>query len=495
MRRPNVLRVILPHLPSKLFSSSLVLGLATGLGLSFPQLSQAGGVIFNNTNPSLASLALGINNEGHLNFEDPLFRPNNSAATGLSFRFADGKFEDATSPGCYCEGWGVAATNSGIRVAGWANVSSGSGGLTGGVFGSTGTTASSFIGLSDAPLGIQHFYGISLAPDVFQGNVTITNNGTEVISDIVYRRVMDWDVPRSEFFEYVSHSGVVSNLESAGGNVRFASDNGFASSDPRTLPGEILAGTTNTDFFQSGPADHGSVFDFAFGNLNPGQSRTFNIFYGAAPNLAAAQSAITQLNPQVWSFGQSTSGVTPANDQPTFLFAFNGVGGGEPGSSPANPILPFVPAPGEFFFPAPQPRRWFDPPLVSSFDYSLVGGSFSSFILPPGFSGLDLVVGGMTFADLISDGVKEYFFSTDFGLSGVTEFTIADISPLVDAADPTAFPTFLDFTPGATSLTMKAGSGGGGTTSVPAPLPLLSGAALLGSLRKLRTLSSRLKVG
>jgi len=483
---------------SKLLSSSVVLGLSTGLGLSFPQLSQAGGVIFNNTNPSLASLALGINNEGHLNFVDPLFSPVNSEATGLSFRFADGSFRDATSPGCFCEGWGVAATDSlGNRVAGWANVFVGSGGLTGGVFGSTNTTASSFTGLSDASLGIQHFYGVSLAPDVFQGNVTITNNGTEEIRDVVYRRVMDWDVPPTEFSDYVSHFGVVSNLESVGGNVRFAGDNGFASSDPRTLPTEIVAGTTNTDFFQSGPADHGSVFDFAFGNLTPGESRTFNIFYGASSNLAAAQSAITQLNPEVWSLGQSDSGGTPANDQPTFLFAFRGVGGDEPGSSPANPILPFVPAPGEFIFPAPQPRRWFDPPLVSSFDYSLVGGSFLSFILPPGYSGLDLVVGGTTFADLISDGVKEYFFSTDFGLSGITEFTIADISPLVDAADPTAFPTFLDFTPGATSLTMKAGGGGGGggTSSVPAPLPLLSGAAFLGSLRKLRTLSSRLKVG
>ena len=275
---------------SKLLSSSLVLGLSTGLGLSFPQLSQAGGVIFNNTDPSLASLALGINNEGHLNFADPLFSPVNAGSTGLSFRFEDGSFRDATSPGCDCEGWGVAATDSlGIRVAGWANVSVGSGGLTGGVFGSTNTTASSFIGLSDAPLGIQHFYGVSLAPDVFQGNVTITNNGTEEIRDVVYRRVMDWDVPLTEFSEYVSHSGVVSNLESVGGNVRFAGDDGFASSDPRTLAGEIVAGTTNTDFFQSGPADHGSVFDFAFGNLNPGESRTFNIFYGGSPNLAAAQ--------------------------------------------------------------------------------------------------------------------------------------------------------------------------------------------------------------
>lgn len=51
-------------------------------------------------------------------------------------------------------------------------------------------------------------------------------------------------------------------------------------------------------------------------------------------------------------------------------------------------------------------------------------------------------------------------------------------------------------TPGVWRFTVRNGipDHGGGTASVPAPLPLLSGAALLGSLRKLRTLSSRLKV-
>lgn len=39
-----------------------------------------------------------------------------------------------------------------------------------------------------------------------------------------------------------------------------------------------------------------------------------------------------------------------------------------PGSSQANPVLPLVSAPGEFSFPDPLPRRWFDPPAVSRFD-------------------------------------------------------------------------------------------------------------------------------
>jgi len=395
--------------------ASAALGLATALSALSPQVAQAqqvGAVIFNNADPSLASVALGVNDAGHLNFSDPLgFGPVNAGATGLSYRFTDGTWRDATSPGCLCEGWGVAVTDPfGSRVAGWVNQSSGSGGLKGGTFGSTTTTASSFIQLADYPVDIGHFYGVSLVPNVFQGNVTITNSGTETVTDVVYRRVMDWDVPATEFNGYVSHFGVESNLESAGGKVRFASDNGFASSDPRTYAGGNFI---NVDFFQKGPADQGSVFDFAFGDLAPGESRTFNIFYGAAANLADAQAAIEKLKPDVWSFGQSTNSSyippeepvapeepvdlseepvapeepvdlsiglplldefapdfwwkwknPPADDLPTFLFAFGGVGGVEPGTTPGEPVLPFVPAPGEFIFPAPTPPDWSDPPFV-----------------------------------------------------------------------------------------------------------------------------------
>ena len=403
------------------------LGLATALSALSPQVAQAqvGAVIFNNADPSLASVALGVNDAGHLNFSDPLgFGPVNARTTGLSYRFPDGTWRDATASGCLCEGWGVAVTDPlGNRVAGFVNQAAGNGGLTGGVFGSTTTTASSLIQLADYPVDIKHFYGVSSVPNVFQGNITITNSGTETVTDVVYRRVLDWDVPATELFEYVSHFGVESNLESAGGKVRFASNNGFASSDPGWYPGEILLSDSsiNVDFFQKGSADQGSVFDFAFGDLAPGESRTFNIFYGAAANLADAQATIEKLKPDVWSFGQSTNSSyippeepvdlseepvapeepvdlsiglpvveefapdfwwrwknTPADDLPTFLLAFSGVGVVEPGTTPGEQVLPFVPAPGEFVFPAPTPPDWSDPPFVPEVDGYLGSGEFFS---------------------------------------------------------------------------------------------------------------------
>ena len=464
-------------------------GAAAMLISPFTQSAHANAVIFNNADPALRTLALGVNDAGHLNIFSQIFATTNAVggATGLARLFVDGTWRDATSPGCLCEGWGVAATSlGGGRFAGWANEASGSGGLTGGLFGSTTTTATSQIGLSDLPIRVLQAYGPSLAPNAFQGTISITNTGTEKVYDVVYRRAMDWDVPPTEFTEFVSHFGVEENLESAGGNVRFASNNGFATSDPRFYAEEILSGTINSNFFQKGPADHGSVFDFAFGDLDPGQSRTFNIFYGAGATLSEAQSTIAILDPDVWSFGQSTLSGTPNNDSPTFLFAFGGVGGVEPGTTPGNPVLPFVPAPGVFEFPAPTPRRWFDPPFVDGFDYSLGSGDFLSFILPPGFgTTIDLYVGGSLIAsDLLADGIKEYFFSSDFGLSGVTAFSLRDIFPLVDAADSTAFPTFLDFTPGSMALTMKAREGA--PASVPGPLPALGLSAAFAFSRKLR---------
>ena len=454
------------------------------------QSAHANAVIFNNADPALRTLALGVNDAGHLNIFDSSFSTTNGngGATGLARLFADGTWRDATSPGCLCEGWGVAASSlAGGRFAGWANQASGSGGLTGGLFGSTTTTATSQIDLAALPIRVSHAYGPSLAPNAFQGNVSIVNTGTDKVTDVVYRRVMDWDVPPTEFYEFVSHFGVEENLESAGGNVRFASNNGFATSDPRSYPYERSPyGTIDSNFFQKGPTDHGSVFDFAFGDLDPGQSRTFNIFYGAGATLSEAQSTIAVLNPDVWSFGQSTLSGTPNNDSPTFLFAFGGVGGVEPGETPDVPVLPFVPAPGVFEFPAPTPRRWFDPPFVDRFDYSLGSGDFLSFILPPGFgTTIDLYVEDVLIAsDLLADGVKEYFFSSDFSLSGVTAFSLRDISPLVDAADSTAFPTFLDFTPGSMALTMKAREGA--PASVPGPLPALGLSAAFAFSRKLR---------
>lgn len=427
--------------------AGVVLALST-----FATPAHAGAVIYNNTNPSLATVALGVNDAGHLNFSNSATNPLNASAMGLSYRFPEG-FRDATAPGCLCEGWGVAVTTSeGLRAAGFANQSSGSGGLTGGSFSSSTTRATSQIGLSEAPVVVTHAYGVSLAPNLFQGNITITNTGSTAISDVVYRRAMDWDVPRTEFSEFVTHHGVVANLESAGGAVRFASNNGFATSDPRQNAGGEYQ---NIDFVAAGPDDHGSVFDFAFGTLEAGESRTFNIYYGAAATKAGALAALDIINADVYSLGQSWDNGGPGDDLPTFIFAFGGVGTTERGSSPDNPILPIVDVgTGTYLFEAPAPRQWYDPPFATGFEYALEGGAvFTKVGIDTGFGDLIVELADGTVIDIAAGGFVDFaalgLAPSSFKIRGLRIDTGApDYDPL------RAFPTFLDFSGDADRLTM-----------------------------------------
>jgi hypothetical protein len=464
-----------------LFRSAFVAALVGSAALAQPVL--AGAVI------TFGSTSLGVNDSGELNFTGD--GPEGFGTYGV-FRSGVG---DAISPGCFCEGWGVSTTYGGITTSGFANQSSGFGGLTGGTFSSNATSANSTIGLADAPIRINHFFGASAAPDTFQVNVTITNAGTEIAQDLTYRRVMDWDVPPTTFNEYVTHSGVTANLVSNGGSIKFASNNGFASGDPLSGESWINEETINTDFVANGPTDHGSLFDFSFGDLAPGESRLFNIYYGSAATKVEALSQIATVGANVYSLGQNSNedGVDPGTPA-TFFFAFGGVGGIEPGLTPETPVMPIVetdPRTGApiFTFAAPTARRWFDPPYADGFVYTLEGGAeFTEIGAPPlslGFAGPFTISSGGSTLGVIAPG--ETFM---FG-SGITSFTLSGISELLDTAAPgfaSAFPVFLDWRGSASLLTITP-------TLVPDPVPepnswvmLIAGFGLTGAALRRRRL-------
>ncbi|MDP5032634.1 hypothetical protein [Paraglaciecola sp.] len=421
---------------------------------------------------------LGINNEGHLNYvptteqanaliDGGYFTPagpgsqfNGQSPDSIPFGLWRNGLGDSTSPGCLCEGWGVAVTLPDTsRIAGGANENFGGAfGITGGTFGSTTSTATSEVNLSDANVSVTHSFGPSLAQGVFQVSVTISNNTDSAVEDLVYRRAMDWDIPPTEFAEYVTHGGVEENLESNGGNVRYASDNGFASWDPRSAASSVNFETVNTDFVDNGAADHGSVFDFAFGSLDAGDSRTFNIFYGTTADEAEAVDAINMLGVDVYSLGQNSAGSSPDNGTPgTFLFAFGGVGGVELGSTSDVPVLPFVTAPGEFVFTSPESGLWYDPPYAEGFEYSLTGGGLFGEIMTPdstfGFGNVEIYVGGVLVATLAPD---EMFDLTSLNTD---TFELFFVGKTLDVAAPgfaTAFPLYLEWSGDPVELMMSA---------------------------------------
>ncbi len=301
-----------------LFTKSLLLGVAV-LGLSSAASAQA--IIDNGT------IQLGVDSLGQLNIPGYL-----SAGGTFEVGLRDLRTGyESTAPGCLCEGWGVADITAGF--SGYANNDSGTSGLSFVSFtvdgagtnansvGSTVTTVSTIADVTGAAaLEVTHVYAGSSEANLYQVDVTIRNLGNVATGDIVYRRVMDWDIEPTPFNEYSTIQGTA-----GAANVLFASNDGFATSDP-------LAGASDLgfvgDFVDAGPADHGALFDLKFDPIAAGESLTLTIFYGAAPTEIAALNSLNAVGAEIYALGQPSTdpfGRDPANSN--FIFGFKGVGG------------------------------------------------------------------------------------------------------------------------------------------------------------------------
>lgn len=112
--------------------------------------------------------------------------------------------------------------------------------------------------------------------------------------------------------------------------------------------------------------------------------------------------------------------------------------------------------------------NWFDPPIVSSFNFTAEPGSLFAHVLdfPTGFSNPFIVsVGGTTLGQYLP-GQSVDFSSYPGG--GVSNFVISGINPGVDAADPLGFPIKLDFTTPTASFSMT------GVVPEPVGLPIVA---------------------
>ncbi|MBI3922991.1 MAG: hypothetical protein HY318_16335, partial [Armatimonadetes bacterium] len=260
------------------------------------------------------TVMLGINPAGNLNVDSEI-PSSGEGDTALGLRYMPTGAE-ATAGGCPCEGWGVADATS--LVSGGANEDSG---------GSFGLTVDSFVNdsasaTSTVTVGttfrVVHAYHPSVTPNLYQVDVYITNISASPVH-LLYRRVMDWDIEPTAFDEFSTV-----NVGSAT-NLVFTSNDGFASADPLSGPSDI--GFTGS-FTDAGPDDHGALFDFDFGTVDPGAVFHFRTFYGAAGTEAEADDAITRVGAEAFSYGQpNTEGGPDLGTPNTFIFAFAGIGG------------------------------------------------------------------------------------------------------------------------------------------------------------------------
>ncbi len=280
-------------------------------GLFLATQAHAGAII------STGNITMGINDTGELNV----------SGVGLSLA----GLGDALSPGCPCEGWGV----EGSGESGWANQTEGGAfNLTLTSFSSNASSATSVVQTGN--LQVSQAYAPSASPDLFENIVTITNLSSATVTDVLYRRVMDWDIPPTPFTEGITIGGLPAS------NVVYTSDNGFETARPNTFlygAGYDIGGCgINTNFTDCGPFDdHGALFDLSFGDLAPGESLAFSIFYGGTYSEADAFAALAAVQAEVYSFGQH-EGDLPGGTPGTYIWAFKGVGGTPVDPGPSNPI-------------------------------------------------------------------------------------------------------------------------------------------------------------
>ena len=299
------------------FAKALLLGAAMlGAGTA----AQAQAIIDNGT------IQLGVDSLGQLNIGGYPSAGGSTSVVGL--RDLRTGYE-STAPGCLCEGWGVADITAG--VSGYANNSSGNGGLTfvsftaagaGTNVNSVGSMVTTVATIDLSNLEVTHVYKASSEANLYQVDVTIKNTGGTDTGTIVYRRTMDWDIEPTPFNEYSTIQGTAGAT-----NVLAANNNGFCSSDPLAGCTEEFAGGTG-DFIDLGPSDHGANFDLQFGPIKAGEILTLTIFYGAAPTEIEALNALNAVGAEIYSLGQPSTdpfGRDPANSN--FIFGFKGVGG------------------------------------------------------------------------------------------------------------------------------------------------------------------------
>lgn len=267
---------------------------------------------------------LGVNDQGNLNVDGG--PPSAGDTTTVGLRYIPTGSE-ATAPGCLCEGWGVADAISG--VAGEANRDTGINNIAVQSFSADAHTATSVVTVGST-FRVTHYYHPSASPNLYQVDVTIENISSDKV-DVRYRRNMDWDIEPTVFDEYATIQ--VGTAE----NIIHTSDDGFASSNPLVSDSLVLRGNdprpvTFGEMTDSGPYDHGALFDFDFGRVAVGGKVQFVTFYGAAGNETEADAALDSVGAEAYSYGQpaeNSYGDYTRGEPNTFIFAFKGIGGSQ----------------------------------------------------------------------------------------------------------------------------------------------------------------------
>lgn len=277
------------------------------------------------------TIKLGVRDQGHLNIAGAgiLSRPSSpTTSVGLRLIFPDGSESEATAPGCLCEGWGASAGG----VSGYATTDNAFPAIAPSLsfvsFVDNGVEATSIVEIGGVLRVTHAFRPAPPTPFLYESAVTLENISGAPVTDIRYRRVMDWDISPTTFSECVTiNSGTAVDLA-------YVTNNGFDHPDPLFAP--VVGGSFSSgDRVDDGPRDHGALFQFEFKEndgvtpltLDPGETKTFKIYYGGAFSQPQAEGALAAVSAEAFSFGKPHAGGVCTDDPNVFIFAFGGIGG------------------------------------------------------------------------------------------------------------------------------------------------------------------------
>jgi hypothetical protein len=123
------------------------------------------------------------------------------------------------------------------------------------------------------------------------------------------------------------------------------------------------------------------------------------------------------------------------------------------GNTAGNPVLPNSGSNGFFRFFNVNSGQFMDPPIADGFEYQMTDGAlFTKIGLPTGYgNNFTVVVGGNPVATGLAGGD-----AYTFGGPGVPSFQLIGLNPDVDAANPDAFPLYMEFNQPTASFNMTA---------------------------------------
>jgi hypothetical protein len=235
---------------------------------------------------------------------------------GVGLRRTGDRGTEVLDAGCLCEGWGVgtATYHGSVTTQAWPN------GIDLESF--RATDASTTVVTRTGPYKVTHEFRAADSADLIQIDVTVTRDlfyegdGFPPQPDggpVLYRRVFDFDVEPTPFSEYMTWAKADGGDDS---RVVAVTNNGFDPGDPQGAISSLgMSGYAD----RVGPRDQGGLIQLDLGNIMPGQSVTFTLFYGVSVGRSAALNALDQVGADVYALGEPSTNEAAGN---TAIFGY-----------------------------------------------------------------------------------------------------------------------------------------------------------------------------